>query len=79
MSDHVFLDATNLRCPLPIIKLAKFAKTMLPATVIDVRVSDPAAEYDIPAWARMKGHVAGLPKDRAEGSPDFTVTVTLSQ
>lgn len=77
MSESLFLDATNLRCPLPIIKLAKFAKQMAPGTVIDVRVSDPAAEYDIPAWARMKGHVAGPPTDSDPVCPDFTVTVTL--
>lgn len=78
MTESLFLDATNLRCPLPIIKLAKFTKEMAPGTVIDVRVSDPAAEYDIPAWARMKGHEAGVAKNFAPDSPDFTVTVTLN-
>ena len=77
MSEPIKLDATNLRCPLPIIKLAKLARDLPAGAIIDVRVSDPAAQYDIPAWARMKGHVAGGPKGFVPGSADFTMTVTL--
>lgn len=71
------LDATNLRCPLPIIKLAKFAQNLPGGTVIEVAVSDPAAEYDIPAWARMKGHLITGSTPRTADSPNFTVTITL--
>ncbi len=72
------LDATELRCPLPIIKLAKFAKDLAPGTVIEVAVTDPAAQFDIPAWARMRGHTSELTSTPAPGTPRFTVTVTLA-
>lgn len=74
---ELFLDATNLRCPLPIIKLAKFAKDLPADTRIVVAVSDPAAQYDIPAWARMKGHLINGATAPSPGVPDFTVTVVL--
>ena len=49
------VDATGLRCPLPIIRLAAAARTADPGTVITLLSTDPAAEPDVAAWCRMRG------------------------
>ncbi|MGL4173886.1 MAG: sulfurtransferase TusA family protein [Actinomycetota bacterium] len=50
------INAQGLRCPMPVLLLARAAKGQTTGTVIDVVVTDPAAEHDIPAWCRMRGH-----------------------
>lgn len=50
------LDARGLACPVPVIKLAKLAAAAQTGDVIEILSDDPAAEYDIPAWCRMRGH-----------------------
>lgn len=54
--DPVELDARGLRCPLPVVRLAAAARDLAPGAEVRVRWTDPAARYDIPAWARMRGH-----------------------
>jgi TusA-related sulfurtransferase len=49
------VDARGLRCPLPVIRLARAASLLPPGTVIEVWATDPAAAADIPAWCRMRG------------------------
>ena len=49
------VDATGLRCPLPIIRLAAAARTADPGTVITLLSTDAAAEPDVAAWCRMRG------------------------
>lgn len=50
------VDARGLRCPAPVIRLARAARDAPPGTVLTVWWTDPAARHDIPAWARMRGH-----------------------
>ena len=52
---HV-VDARGLRCPLPVIRLAERCRGLPAGTMVAVRWTDPAARYDVPAWARMRGH-----------------------
>jgi cysteine desulfurase len=52
----VVLDARGLRCPLPVIRLARLALGQDAGTVVEVWATDPAARADIPAWCRMRGH-----------------------
>jgi len=52
---EVLVDATGLRCPLPVIRLAQAAKGASAGTVITVLSTDPAAGPDIAAWCRMRG------------------------
>jgi tRNA 2-thiouridine synthesizing protein A len=49
------VDARGLRCPQPVIRLAKRARDAAPGQVIEVWATDPAAEADIPAWCRLRG------------------------
>ncbi|WP_029069815.1 sulfurtransferase TusA family protein [Jonesia quinghaiensis] len=71
-------DATGLRCPLPVIRLARLIQEGPPGAQVRVIASDPAAEYDIPAWARMKGHTCSAPNYTTEPhwSVSFVVTAT---
>lgn len=43
-------------CPVPIIRLARAASTLPSGSVIELLTDDPAAEYDVPAWCRLRGH-----------------------
>lgn len=60
MSAEPDLDARGLRCPLPVIELARLARDRPPGTTLVALADDPAAEADIPAWARMRGHAVTL-------------------
>jgi len=51
----ITLDERGRRCPLPVLALARACQQQPPGTVIEVLSDDPAAEFDIPAWCRLKG------------------------
>ncbi|TQS44633.1 sulfurtransferase TusA family protein [Cryptosporangium phraense] len=55
-----------MRCPLPVIELARRIADVPAGGVVRVLADDPAARVDIPAWCRMRHH------DFA-GSPDVGV------
>lgn len=67
------LDARGLKCPLPVIRLARLAREQPSGTVLLVLADDPAAEADIPAWARMRGHSVTL--DRRGGHTAYEVVL----
>ena len=50
------VDATGLRCPLPVIRLATAARDVPAGHVIMLLSTDPAAGPDVAAWCRMRGH-----------------------
>ena len=60
MTPDLWLDERGRRCPLPVIALAR-AQTQWAndgaehSRVVGVLADDPAAQYDIPAWCRLKG------------------------
>lgn len=56
MSEALVVDARGLRCPAPVIELARATRTAPAGTVVAVWWTDPAARLDIPAWAGMRGH-----------------------
>lgn len=49
--DHV-LDAKGLLCPMPIVKLAKFVKTMDSQQVVLLEATDPGSVPDVAAWSK---------------------------
>jgi cysteine desulfurase len=56
VSEPHVVDCTGQPCPVPVIELAK-AIAGVPVGAEVVLVSDdPAAESDIQAWCRMRGH-----------------------
>lgn len=56
MTEPIIVDARGLRCPLPVIELARAARAAAPGAVLKVLATDPAARFDVPAWARLRGH-----------------------
>ena len=86
----VVVDATGLRCPLPIIRLAAAARTAPTGTVITLLSTDPAAEPDVAAWCRMRGQhlldqtwspataATTATAPTAETTPTTTLTRTLT-
>lgn len=73
MNETPDLDARGLLCPLPVIRLARLARDLPTGTVVLVLADDPAAESDIPAWARMRGHEVRL--ERRGGHTAYTVVL----
>ncbi|MFC7492058.1 MULTISPECIES: sulfurtransferase TusA family protein [unclassified Knoellia] len=59
------VDARGLKCPLPVIHLARLARELPSGTTVLTWADDPAAEADIPAWARMRGHVVTVERQGA--------------
>ena len=55
MSHHQ-LDARNLFCPLPVIRLQDAVRGYTAGDTVDVVATDPGALNDVPAWCRVHGH-----------------------
>ncbi|ROS73026.1 sulfurtransferase TusA family protein [Cellulomonas sp. PhB143] len=69
------VDARGLRCPLPVVRLAAAARERPDGSLLRVLATDPAARHDVPAWARMRGHVVVGAAEVATGV--WAVTVRL--
>lgn len=67
------LDCRGLRCPAPVIRLARLAATLPPDSVVEVACDDPAALTDVPAWCRLRGHEYDGRSDAADGVPVLRV------
>ena len=50
------LDCRGMRCPQPIIELARRITGIEPGGQIELLADDPAAAPDLTAWCRMTGH-----------------------
>ncbi|CAB4534690.1 SirA Predicted redox protein, regulator of disulfide bond formation [actinobacterium SCGC AAA044-D11] len=50
------LNCLGMRCPLPVIALAKELSTKVIGSQITLLSDDPASEPDLKAWARMTGN-----------------------
>lgn len=72
MTEPVVVDARGLRCPAPVIRLARAAAGAAPGVELTVLATDPAAVHDVPAWARMRGH-AVVSSTEADGVHAITV------
>jgi tRNA 2-thiouridine synthesizing protein A len=55
MSD-MFLDATGLNCPLPILKTKKILNTLPVGKSLEVLATDPNSLDDFKAFCKASGH-----------------------
>ena len=55
MTADLTLDCRGMRCPLPVIELARHLGEVAVGELVAVVATDPAAGPDIPAWCRMHG------------------------
>ena len=56
MIEHT-LDCTDLRCPMPIVRISQTIKSMAAGERLRVDATDPAFRADIEAWTRRLGHL----------------------
>ena len=50
------LDCLGQTCPQPIIELGRRIAEVEVGELVELRADDPAAEPDLAAWCRMRGH-----------------------
>lgn len=50
------LDTRGMRCPGPVIELARRIDEVPDGAVVAVLADDEAARHDLPAWCAMRGH-----------------------
>ena len=67
------LDCRGLRCPLPVIELARYLTDVEVGARIAVVTLDPAARVDVPAWCRMKEQEYVAEDTAADGAPRYWV------
>jgi len=78
----VIVDARGLRCPLPVLRLARAAQDAPAGSTLELWATDPAAEPDVRAWARMRGHevLGARPLEASkddDGDPQAAVVVVV--
>lgn len=74
MSDpDLELDCRDLRCPMPVIELARRLGDVGPGQVLAVVARDPAARVDVPAWCRMREQEYVGEDLAADGAPRYLV------
>ena len=73
MSRHE-LDARNLLCPLPVIRVQERVKTLSSGDVLEVLCTDPGTVNDIPAWCRINGHRV---LDTRTAERDIVITIEV--
>ena len=56
MNPDLVVDCRGMRCPLPVIELARRITEVPVGAVVAVVADDPAAATDVPAWCRLRGH-----------------------
>jgi tRNA 2-thiouridine synthesizing protein A len=64
------VEARGVLCPVPIIRLARAASALPPGSLVELLTDDPAAEFDVPAWCRLRGHQLVLSEPIDESTPD---------
>lgn len=53
----VEIDTSGLNCPLPVLKARKALSGLEPGARLQVIVTDPGANKDIPAFCKMSGNI----------------------
>ena len=53
---QIVLDATGLKCPIPVLKARKAVKGMSGGDTLEVLATDPGAVADFEAFCKTGGH-----------------------
>mgnify|MGYP006425132935 CR=1 FL=1 len=56
MTIEHFLDATGLKCPLPVLRARKAIKSLDPDGILEVKATDPSAVADFKSFCETTGH-----------------------
>jgi tRNA 2-thiouridine synthesizing protein A len=71
-SDPTELDATGLKCPLPVLKARKALKPLEAGARLRVRATDPGAPADLRAFCDQQNHIL-LEQQTAEDGSSVTL------
>jgi len=67
------LDCREMRCPMPVIELARHLEEVAVGGTIGVAATDVAAAVDVPAWCRMRGQQYVGERVAYDGVPVYVV------
>jgi len=67
------LDAKDLLCPLPVLKIRKRLKSILPGDKLRIFTTDPAAIIDIPHYCTEAGHLLESMTEDSQGVKIFLI------
>ena len=56
MQAEVVLDCRGMKCPRPIVEMAKRMRKMQPGQVLELQADDPVAKVDVPRWCDTTGN-----------------------
>jgi tRNA 2-thiouridine synthesizing protein A len=56
MHVDLYIDARDLLCPLPVLRLRKRLQTLHQGALVQITTTDPAAIIDIPHFCAEAGH-----------------------
>lgn len=73
MSDDLVLDCRGMRCPMPVIELARRIGDVPVGGTVAVVATDVAARVDVPAWCRMREQDYVGEEAAEDGTPVFVV------
>ncbi len=67
------LDCRGMRCPAPVIELARRIGEVEVGELVGVVATDVAARVDVPAWCRMREQEYAGEDVAADGTPVYLV------
>lgn len=67
------LDATGLKCPMPVLRARRALKPLTAGDVLRVLADDPAAAKDMPAFCETTGHALLAMEQGADGVLTFLI------
>ena len=71
--DLLELDCRGMRCPAPVIELARRITDVPVGGLVGVVSTDAAARVDVPAWCRMRDQEYVGEDTAADGTPVYVV------
>ncbi|WP_341861520.1 sulfurtransferase TusA family protein [Gymnodinialimonas sp. 57CJ19] len=72
-ADMIDIDARDLLCPLPVLRLRKALEASAPGTTLRLLATDPAALIDVPHFCAEQGHSLLSATEIDESTTAYTV------
>ncbi len=66
MAEHL-LDATGLKCPIPVLRARKAMKPLTAGELLEIHATDPSAELDFKNFCGTTGHELISFEEREDG------------
>ena len=74
------VDARGLRCPMPVLELARRVADLPGGSLVALLSDDPAAAADVPAWCALRGHTfVGVGAAPEDGGTAYLVRLPADQ